>query len=91
MGAFWKMRARLKAAYGATAGSDIANRLWIAWNKQYNQTKIKNIIVRQLLTLDDNDGDLSNGTPHYYEINRAFRDQGFPGVWLPTFPVPVPK
>jgi hypothetical protein len=82
MGAFWKMRARLKAAYGATAGSDIANRLWIAWNKQYNQTKIKNIIVRQLLTLDDNDGDLSNGTPHYYEINRAFRDQGFPGVWV---------
>jgi len=91
MGAFWKMRARLKAAYGATAGSDIANRLWIAWNKLFDQTKIKNVIVTQLLTLDDDDGDLSNGTPHYYEINRAFRDQGFPGVWIPTLPVPVPK
>jgi hypothetical protein len=95
MGAFWKMRARLKSAYGATAGSDIANHLWIAWNKMYNQTKIKNVIVTQLLTLDDNDGDLGNGTPHYYEINRAFREQGFPGVWIRTlpwpFPFPIPK
>ena len=91
MGAFWKMRARLKATYGATAGSDVANRLWIAWNKHYNQTKIKNVIVTQLLTLDDDDGNLGNGTPNYYEINRAFRDQGFPGVWVPTLPFPFPK
>ena len=62
-----------------------------ARNKLFDQTKIKNVIVTQLLTLDDDDGDLSNGTPHYYEINRAFRDQGFPGVWIPTLPVPVPK
>jgi hypothetical protein len=90
MGAFWKMRARLKSTYGASAGSDIANRLWIAWNRQYNQTKIKNVIVTQLLTLDDDDGNLRNGTPHYYEINRAFRDQGFPGYGIPL-PVPIPK
>ena len=82
MGAFWKMRQHLKSTQGA-AGSNIANALWVAWNRQYNQKKIKNVIVTQLLTLDDDDDDLSNGTPHYYEINRAFRTQGFPGVSLP--------
>jgi hypothetical protein len=89
MGAFWKMRMRLKSTYGAQAGSDIANHLWIEWHKQFNQKKIRNEIVRQLLILDDDDGDLSNLTPHYYEINRAFRDQGFPGYVIPL-PGPVP-
>ncbi|MHC4220646.1 MAG: hypothetical protein ACYSU7_19590, partial [Planctomycetota bacterium] len=36
-------------------------------------------ITIDVLTLDDNDSDISNGTPHYSEINSGFSDHGMPG------------
>jgi hypothetical protein len=48
----------------------------------YNQTGIRSIIETQWLTLDDDDGNINNGTPHYADIDNGFRDQGFPGVAL---------
>jgi hypothetical protein len=45
----------------------------------YNQTQIKSIIETQWLTLDDNDGNLTNGTPNFTSIDGGFRAQGFPG------------
>ena len=44
----------------------------------YNQTAIQSVILTQWLTLDDNDGNLGNGTPHIGDINQGFVDQGFP-------------
>ena len=39
-------------------------------------------ITVDFLTLDDNDGDLSNGSPHFAAINSAFTAHGLPGPAL---------
>ncbi len=82
MGAFWKMRDRLNTALGDAPGDLVADSLMIAWFKQYNDGQIKTIIEDHLLILDDDDGNVNNGTPHYPHIDGGFRDQGFPGVDL---------
>ena len=48
----------------------------------YNQTQIRSIIEEQWLTLDDDDGDITNGTPNYSDIDAGFLQQGFPGYEL---------
>jgi hypothetical protein len=80
MGAAWKVRANLQNAFGQVPGSMIADHLFLGWMNGYNQTQIKSIIETQWLTLDDDDANISNGTPHYTQIDAAFRTQGFPGV-----------
>jgi hypothetical protein len=80
MGAAWKVRTRLKNTNGAAAGSLIANTLFLGWMNTYNQGQIRSIIETQWLTLDDNDGNISNGTPHFNDIDGGFRAQGFPGM-----------
>jgi hypothetical protein len=78
MGAAWKVRAHLQTTNGSAAGSLIANNIFLGWMNGYNQTQIKSVILTQWLTLDDNDGNLGNGTPHLADINQGFVDQGFP-------------
>ncbi|MCH2106031.1 MAG: hypothetical protein MK291_05265, partial [Planctomycetes bacterium] len=82
MGAAWKVRRNLKNTNGASAGSLIADTLFLGWMNSYNQTQIRSIIETQWLTLDDTDGNIDNGTPHYQDIDSAFREQGFPGYDL---------
>ncbi|MCY2961169.1 MAG: hypothetical protein NTY35_13495 [Planctomycetota bacterium] len=82
MGAAWKVRNRLNQTNGNAPGDLIANTIFLAWMNGYNQTQIRSIIETQWLTLDDNDANLSNGTPHFADIDGGFRDQGFPGVTL---------
>jgi len=84
MGAMWKMRANLKNSLGASAGAMAADALNSGWFRLYNDTQIKTIIETHLLTLDDNDGNILNGTPNFTAIDSAFRTQGFPGVTLAT-------
>ena len=80
MGAAWKIRANLNNSLGNAAGDALANALFMGWMNAYNQADIKSVIETQWLTLDDNDGNIGNGTPHYYEIDGGFVAQGFPGV-----------
>jgi len=87
MGAAWKIRARLNVTNGNSAGDLIANNLFLAWMNGYNQAQIHSIIETQWLTLDDNDGNINNGTPHYADIDGGFRDQGFPGFTPPTISI----
>ncbi|MBL8862554.1 MAG: hypothetical protein JNK02_11150 [Planctomycetes bacterium] len=82
MGAAWKIRSRLNTALGNTQGDLVANSIFLAWMNAYNQTTIRSIIETQWLTLNDDDGNINNGTPHYTHIDLGFRDQGFPGVTL---------
>lgn len=82
MAAAWKVRTRLNTAYGNTTGDLIANSLFLGWMNGYNQTQIRSVIETQWLALDDDDGNVNNGTPHYASIDQGFRDQGFPGVTL---------
>ncbi|MCY2959403.1 MAG: hypothetical protein NTY35_04495 [Planctomycetota bacterium] len=82
MGAAWKVRARLNTALGNAMGDLTANTLFLAWMNAYNQGTIRSIIETQWLVLDDDDGDLNDGSPHYPQIDGGFREQGFPGVAL---------
>lgn len=82
MGAGWKIRARLQAALGSSVGSATADALFINWMNAFNQTTISPTIETQWLMLDDDDGNIGNGTPNYPHIEGGFLDQGFPGVPL---------
>jgi len=89
MGAAWKIRNNLNTSLGNTAGDLAANALFLGWMNAYNQSQIKSIIETQWMTLDDNDGDISNGAPHFTPIDSAFRAQGFPGLTI-TIPCAPP-
>ncbi len=82
MGALWKVRDRLNVAHGNAAGDLVADTLFVTWMNAYNDGNIDPIIEDHWLTLDDNDGNIYNGTPNYDHIDGGFRDQGFPGVDL---------
>ena len=80
MGALWKARARMKLTMGASAGAATADALFSAWMNVYDDGSIHTIVEDHWLTLDDNDGNIYNGTPHFDDIDGGFRDQGFPGI-----------
>lgn len=82
MGALWKVRVNLNTSLGNTIGDATANLLFNEWMNVYNDSQIKTIIEEHWLALDDNDGNIDNGTPHYNEINSGFVVQGFPGYTL---------
>ncbi len=85
MGAFWKWRTNVKNNLGAAQGIATSDLLMLSWYQAFNQTQIKSIIEEQILVLDDNDGNINNGTPNYAEIDAGFQEQGFPGFELPLF------
>lgn len=80
MGAAWKVRAALKATHGTVVGGQIANSLFLGWMNAYNQGQIRSIIETQWMTLDDDNGDITDGTPNFEDIDIPFRQQGFPGL-----------
>jgi hypothetical protein len=82
MGAAWKVRNNLNISLGNTLGDLTANTLFLGWMNGYNQTGIRSIIETQWVTLDDNDGNISNGSPHFGDIDGGFRTQGFPGLTI---------
>ena len=84
MGAMWKMLTNLRATHGQASGRVIASALYLGWQNGFDQQEIKEIIVDQLMILDDNDGNIHNGTPNSVEINSAFVSQGFNG-FTPKF------
>lgn len=82
MGALWKVRRNLNNTLGNAAGDLIADTLHNAWMNAYNDGQIRTIIEEHWLTLDDNNGNIYDGTPNYADIDAGFREQGFPGVDL---------
>ncbi len=80
MGALWKVRRNLNNTHGNATGDAIADALNLAWFSQYNDSQIRTIVETHWLVLDDNDGNIGNGTPNAADIDGAFREQGFPGV-----------
>lgn len=82
MGALWKVRVNLNNTLGNTSGDLTADTLFVGWMNAYNDGQIKTIIEEHWLTLDDNDGNIFNGTPNYADIDAGFRQQGFDGVDL---------
>jgi hypothetical protein len=78
--AIWKARVALKGALGQDAGSATANSLFLGWFQTYNDTAICNVIHDHWLVLDDDDGNLGNGTPHKTQIDAGFEGQGWPNI-----------
>ena len=83
MGAAWKVRRNLRQTNGVGPGTLTANLLFMGWLNSFNQTQIRSIIETQWLMLDDDDGNILNGTPNFTPIDDGFLEQGFPGVELP--------
>ncbi|MEL6430799.1 MAG: hypothetical protein AAFR54_16560, partial [Planctomycetota bacterium] len=82
MGAAWKIRTNLVSSLGTVSGEMAADLLFLGWLNTFNQTTIRSVIEDQWLTLDDDDGNIGNGTPNFTAIDAGFRQQGFPGVDL---------
>jgi len=83
MGAAWKIRDHLNNTNGDALGDAIADALFSAWMNVYDQRDIRTVIETQWLTLDDDNGNIDDGTPHFADVDQGFRDQGFPGFDLP--------
>ena len=82
MGALWKVRTRLNTSLGNAAGDLTSSTLHVAWMNAYNDGQIRTVVEEHWLALDDNDGNIFNGTPNFGDIDGGFRAQGFPGVNL---------
>ena len=80
MGAAWKVRTQLNNSFGNSAGDLIADSLFMGWMNSFNQDEIRSVIETQWVLLDDDDGDILNGSPHFDQIDAGFRQQGFPGL-----------
>ncbi len=87
MGAAWKIYKQLETSLGAAQADMVSDAIFMGWMNSYNQTQIKSVIETQWLTLDDDNGNIDDGTPNYNAIDAGFRQQGFPGYDLPLIGV----
>jgi hypothetical protein len=91
-GCVWSTRNALAATYPTTYHDIISN---LAINSMLLHTgdSIEPQIAIDYLTLDDNDGNINNGTPHYQEICTGFgaHNMDCPTLTLLTFGYPNGK
>ncbi len=81
-GALWDMRQAL------WPDAHLADSLWHF--ARYGKADNFFDYYYDVLDTDDDDGDLSNGTPHYYEIVEAFGGHGIgPGLYIDIAHAPV--
>ena len=76
MGSLWKMRQNLISIMGYEEGVNHTNNLF-----HYGQVGRPNSapdLLEEMLIIDDNDGNISNGTPFYAEICAAFEIHNIP-------------
>jgi len=74
-GIVWDIRQAL-AATNPTTYADIVNKLVLSSILLHSGTAINPQIAVDMLTLDDDDANLDNGTPHYNEICSGFSAHG---------------
>jgi hypothetical protein len=84
-GALWDMRQNLVASMGEEAGVALADTLFHYTRYSYAETFPDYFI--DLLILDDDDGDLTNGIPFDLEICDAFENHGLSCVLTPNMPL----
>ncbi|MEY2712552.1 MAG: hypothetical protein RL005_774 [Planctomycetota bacterium] len=93
-GCVWDTREALGAKYGSAAGLARTSLLCVNSIPLHTGTTIAGDITIDFLTLDDDNGDIADGTPNYNEINGAFTLHGLPGPALQllafSFPNGVP-
>ncbi|MCA9278827.1 MAG: hypothetical protein H6815_11600 [Phycisphaeraceae bacterium] len=94
-GTWWDIRQNMGTTYGSQPGLELTRDLHVAWylitsggqgsNSAHPGTAI------EVLTVDDNDGNLENGTPNYNEICAAFSSHSIdcPELLLLSFSYPA--
>ncbi|HEY8375996.1 MAG TPA: hypothetical protein VIK91_05880 [Nannocystis sp.] len=75
-GALWDLRKALRAKLGAGPGVALVNKMWF---ESIRRAVDMPSMYPEVLLVDDDDGDLSNGTPNECEINLAFDAHGLVG------------
>ncbi|VAX40132.1 hypothetical protein MNBD_PLANCTO03-1304 [hydrothermal vent metagenome] len=79
-GVWWHTRLNLGATYGSAAGLEVVRQLFVDWTLITTGGSGSNSAhpgtVIEVLTLDDDDGNLDNGTPNYDDICAAFELHG---------------
>ncbi len=92
-GCVWGVRTNLYTTNPGTYKTLVRN-LSVNSVLLHTGTTIASDITIDFLTLDDNNADINDGTPHYTEINTAFTAHGLPGpTILPikfNFPTGLP-
>jgi hypothetical protein len=89
-GALWEMRKNLIATHGASVGAQIANQL-LADFLGVTRGQWDVSLLTDMLVADDDNGDLSDGTPNELDIRRAFEGDfnnpvEYPGHgWVQSF------
>ncbi len=76
MGFAWRLRENLRAALGTPAAIAISNDIVIG-SVVANATNQANAVI-QVFLADDDDGNVSNGTPHYAQLSAAATTKGMP-------------
>ncbi len=74
-GTIWDMRLAFAEAYPDTY-AELVNELVLSSIPMHTGTSIDSSIAIDLLTLDDDDGNLDNGSPHYAQICAGFTAHG---------------
>jgi Zn-dependent metalloprotease len=83
-GCVWDILAAMEAAYPLT-GHDIVSALAVNSIMLHAGTEIDPTITTDFLVLDDDDGDITNGTPHSTEILAGFAMHNMDN-WSPPTP-----
>ena len=91
-GAFWLTKLELEATMGAVPALAHIRSLYLN-SILLHPSDINPGVTIDVLTLDDNDGNIFNGTPHYTEIAAGFNPKGLTAPeleWLTITPINVP-
>ncbi len=89
-GCVWSTRNYLAATNPSTYRQIISN-LAIDSVLLHTGTSITPAITIDFLTLNDNDGNINNGTPNYPEINAGFSDHNMPAPALQLLNISFPQ
>jgi hypothetical protein len=94
-GAFWQTWLEMRNRYASNPQYALERvREWYLNSILLRPTGISPQITIDVLTLDDNDGDIYNGTPHYQQIATGFARHNLPAPqidWLRIEPVSLPS
>jgi hypothetical protein len=93
-GAFWQTYLSMRQRYSGTPAFALQEvRKWYLNSILLRPSGISPQITIDVLTLDDDDGNIYNGTPHYSQINEGFSRHNLPAPqidWLRIDPVQLP-
>ncbi|MCS7066024.1 MAG: hypothetical protein NZL85_07100 [Fimbriimonadales bacterium] len=94
-GAFWQTYLAMRQRYSSNPAFALQKvREWYLNSILLRPSGISPQITIDVLTLDDDDGDIYNGTPHYFQINEGFSRHNMPAPqidWLRIEPLQQPE